>query len=54
VVAALSGLARISEPWLALIAFYRDLSVVRIKYELLLAAQSNGAAWPRAISRLGA
>lgn len=43
VVAALSGLARISEPWRELIAFYRDLSVVRIKFELLLAAQSQPA-----------
>jgi len=41
VVAALSGLARIAEPWRELIAFYRDLSVVRIKFELLLAAQSR-------------
>ena len=43
VVAALSGLARIAEPWRELIAFYRDLSVVRIKFELLLTAQSQSA-----------
>jgi ABC-type bacteriocin/lantibiotic exporter with double-glycine peptidase domain len=41
VVAALSGLTRIAEPWRELIAFYRDLSVVRIKFELLLTAQSS-------------
>jgi len=36
VVAALSGLTRVSEPWRELLAFYRDLSSVRVKYELLL------------------
>jgi ABC-type multidrug transport system fused ATPase/permease subunit len=41
VVAALSGLTRINEPWRELIAFYRDLSIVRIKFELLLAAQTR-------------
>jgi hypothetical protein len=39
VVAALSGLVRISQPWRELIAFYRDLSAVRVKYDLLRAAQ---------------
>jgi ABC-type multidrug transport system fused ATPase/permease subunit len=35
VVAALSGLSRVSDPWRELLAFYRDLSGVRVKYELL-------------------
>jgi ABC-type bacteriocin/lantibiotic exporter with double-glycine peptidase domain len=38
VVAALTGLARISQPWRELIAFYRELSTVRVKYQLLLLA----------------
>jgi len=46
VVAALSGLARIAEPWRELIAFYRELSIVRIKFELLLAAQPQPAPVP--------
>ena len=41
VVAAMSGLTRVSEPWRDLLAFYRDLSSVRIKYELLRTAQPN-------------
>lgn len=39
VVAALSGLTRISQPWRELIAFYRELSSVRIKFELLKMAE---------------
>lgn len=35
VVAALSGQMRISQPWRELIAFYRELSAVRVKFELL-------------------
>lgn len=38
VVADLAGLARIAQPWRSLIAFYRNLSAVRVKYELLKAA----------------
>jgi ABC-type multidrug transport system fused ATPase/permease subunit len=38
VVAALTGMARISQPWRELVAFYRNLSAVRVKYELLVAA----------------
>jgi ABC-type bacteriocin/lantibiotic exporter with double-glycine peptidase domain len=43
VVAAMSGLTRVAEPWRELLAFYRDLSSVRIKYELLRSAQPNQA-----------
>ena len=38
VVAALAGLNRIAQPWRELIAFYRELSAVRIKFHLLLPA----------------
>ena len=52
VVAALTGLARISQPWRDLITFYRNLSAVRVKYDLLIAAlpaeQSSGAVDERA------
>jgi ABC-type bacteriocin/lantibiotic exporter with double-glycine peptidase domain len=41
IVAALSGMARISQPWRELIAFYRDLSATRVKFELLRLAQPN-------------
>jgi ABC-type bacteriocin/lantibiotic exporter with double-glycine peptidase domain len=37
-VAALSGMERISQPWRELITFYRDLSAVRVKFHLLLPA----------------
>lgn len=43
VVAALSAMARMMEPWKELITFYRDLSAVRVKFELLLTAQPNAA-----------
>ncbi len=43
VVAALSAMARMMEPWKELITFYRDLSAVRVKFELLLTAQPNQA-----------
>jgi ABC-type multidrug transport system fused ATPase/permease subunit len=36
VVASLSALARIIGPWKELIAFYRELSAVRVKFELLI------------------
>lgn len=38
VVAALSALTRINEPWRAIIAFYRELSAVRVKFDLLVNA----------------
>lgn len=38
VVASLSALARIIGPWMEVIAFYRELSAVRVKFELLLMA----------------
>jgi ABC-type bacteriocin/lantibiotic exporter with double-glycine peptidase domain len=41
IVAALSGMTRISQPWRELIAFYRDLSATRVKFELLRLAQPN-------------
>jgi ABC-type bacteriocin/lantibiotic exporter with double-glycine peptidase domain len=41
VVAAMSGLTRVAEPWRELLDFYRDLNSVRIKYELLRSAQPN-------------
>lgn len=47
VVATLSGLERISQPWRELIAFYRDLSAVRVKYQLLLPAIPKLAELPR-------
>jgi ABC-type bacteriocin/lantibiotic exporter with double-glycine peptidase domain len=37
-VVALTGMERISQPWRELIAFYRILSAVRVKYELLVTA----------------
>jgi ABC-type bacteriocin/lantibiotic exporter with double-glycine peptidase domain len=37
-VASLSGMERISQPWRELITFYRDLSAVRVKFRLLLPA----------------
>lgn len=38
VVASLSALVRMNEPWRALIAFYRELSAVRVKFDLLVNA----------------
>jgi ABC-type multidrug transport system fused ATPase/permease subunit len=38
VVAAVAGLNRIAQPWRELIAFYRELSAVRVKFHLLLPA----------------
>jgi ABC-type bacteriocin/lantibiotic exporter with double-glycine peptidase domain len=38
VVAAVTGLGRIAQPWRELIAFYRELSAVRVKFHLLLPA----------------
>lgn len=38
VVAAMAGLSRIAQPWRELIAFYRELSAVRVKFHLLLPA----------------
>ncbi|MCR9134456.1 MAG: ABC transporter ATP-binding protein [Alphaproteobacteria bacterium] len=38
VVASLSALVRMNEPWRALIAFYRELSAVRLKFDLLVNA----------------
>lgn len=38
VVASLSALTRIIGPWMEVIAFYRELSAVRVKFELLLMA----------------
>ena len=35
VVASLSALVRISDPWRELITFYRELSAVRVKFEIL-------------------
>ena len=37
VVASLSALERISDPWRQLITFYRELSAVRVKFEILAA-----------------
>jgi ABC-type multidrug transport system fused ATPase/permease subunit len=50
VVAALTGLARIGQPWRQMIAFYRSASAVQVKYGLLaelldsLAADGSGRA----------
>jgi ABC-type multidrug transport system fused ATPase/permease subunit len=38
IVAALSAIARINEPWRTLIAFYRELSAVLVRYQLLMDA----------------
>ena len=38
VVAATMGLARLQQPWTLLIAFYRQVSAVRVKFELLRSA----------------
>jgi ABC-type multidrug transport system fused ATPase/permease subunit len=40
VVVALTGLTRISQPWRELIAFYRTLSTVRVKYDLLVVGET--------------
>jgi ABC-type bacteriocin/lantibiotic exporter with double-glycine peptidase domain len=48
VVAALIGLGRISQPWRELIAFYRELNAVLVKFQLLLPAlplQPRGHLW---------
>jgi len=37
VVASLTALTRINDPWRALIAFYRTLSTVRVRFDLLVA-----------------
>ncbi|MEM7464813.1 MAG: ABC transporter transmembrane domain-containing protein [Pseudomonadota bacterium] len=36
VVASLTALAKVNDPWRALIAFYRNLSTVRVKFDLLV------------------
>ena len=36
VVAALSALVRLSDPWRQLITFYRELSAVRVKFDILI------------------
>jgi len=41
VVAALSGLTRVTEPWRELISFYRSLSATRIKFDLLVSSLPN-------------
>lgn len=46
VVAALAGLARIERPWRDLVAFFRQASVVRVKYGLLAPALEAGAPRP--------
>ena len=38
VVASLTGLARIEEPWRDLVSFFRTASTVRVKYGMLLPA----------------
>ena len=35
VVAAVGGLAQLARPWSALVTYYRTLSSVRVRYELL-------------------
>ena len=37
VVAATTGLARLQQPWTQLVAFYRQVSTIRVKFELLRA-----------------
>lgn len=41
VVAATAGLARLQQPWAQLIAFYRETSAVRVKFDLLRAAAAD-------------
>lgn len=43
VVAFLSGLSRINDPWGDLVTWYRDLQATRVKYRLLCEAQKLGA-----------
>jgi len=43
VVAFLSGLSRINDPWGDLVTWYRDLQATRVKYSLLCEAQKLGA-----------
>lgn len=43
VVAFLSGLSRINDPWGDLVTWYRDLQATRVKYGLLRDAQKLGA-----------
>ena len=42
VVADMAGLARMAQPWRELLAFYRNLSAVQVKYELLRTALPKG------------
>ncbi len=42
VVADLAGLARIAQPWREILAFYRNLSAARVKFELLKTALPKG------------
>ena len=37
IVASLTALGRINDPWRELIAFYRQLSAVRVRFDLLVA-----------------
>lgn len=53
VVAALAGLARIERPWRDLLAFFRQASVVRVKYRLLLPALEAGGAEPSPLRPAG-
>lgn len=46
VVASLTGLARIDGPWRELIAFFRNASTVRVKYEMLVQSlMARPGAW---------
>ncbi|WP_157961397.1 ABC transporter ATP-binding protein [Microvirga flavescens] len=42
VVAFVSGLARINDPWGDLVNWFRDLKMTQVKYELVYAALENG------------
>ena len=44
VVASLSGLARLEGPWRELVAFYRQASVMRVNYEMLINAFTGAPA----------
>lgn len=53
VVAFISGLSKITDPWGALVDWYRDLKVTQVKYQLIRDAVQAVAAEPGGLQALG-
>ncbi|MDQ0563547.1 ABC-type bacteriocin/lantibiotic exporter with double-glycine peptidase domain [Rhizobium mesoamericanum] len=51
VVAFISGLNKVSDPWGALVDWYRDLRVTQVKYELIRDASAPDAHQPSAVTQ---